>query len=294
MAPGRPGKLVLVNRVPTMELEFHQIDLRYENLRKRDPAKEQQLLASLDGCGQVCPVVVLAQKADTPFVLLDGYKRLRALKRLRKDTVLAILWDLGEPEALVLERMMRTSWSESPLEQGLLLHELKERFEMSIGELGRRFARTQSWVSRRLGLVRDLPVPVREQVSQGRIPPHTAMKVLLPMARANRAESLRFLEVLLKERFSTRESVALQVGWLKGEPEVRARILENPLLFLRVHGVNPAALRTDLKELSVTARRALSRVGEEAFLSVAPRLVCQAQVDCQALFARLEKEVTHA
>jgi len=276
-----------------MELEFQQIELRYENLRKQDPAKEHQLLASLDGYGQVCPVVVLAQKADTPFVLLDGYKRLRALKRLKKDTVLATVWALDEPEALLLERMMRTSWSESPLEQGLLLHELQMRFEMSIAELGRRFARTPSWVSRRLGLVRDLPAPVREQVSQGRIPPHTAMKVLLPMARANRTESLRFLEVLLKEWFSTRESVALQAGWLKGAPEVRARILENPRLFLRIQGENPAALRTDLKALSGTARRALSRADDEAVLSLAPRLVGQAQADCRALFDRLEKEVSH-
>ena len=276
-----------------MELEFQQIDLRYENLRKQDPAKEHQLLASLDGYGQICPVVVLTQKANTSFVLLDGYKRLRALKRLRKDTVRATTWELDEPEALLLERMMRTSWSESALEQGLLLHELQVRFEMSISELGRRFARTPSWVSRRLGMVRDLPVSVREQVNQGRIPPHTAMKVLLPMARANRAESLRFLEVLLKEWFSTRESVALQAGWLKGAPEVRERILENPRLFLRVHGENPAALRTDLKALSGTARRALSRADDEAVLSLAPRLVGQAQADCRALFDRLEKEVSH-
>ena len=277
-----------------MDLEHHQIDLRYENLRKRDPAKERQLLASLDESGQACPVVVLAQKGDVPFVLLDGYKRLRALKRLRKDTVRATIWELDEAEALLLERMMRTSWSDSPLEQGWLLRELKDRFGMSMAELGRRFARTPSWVSRRLGLVQDLPHPVREQVCQGRIPPHTAMKVLLPMARANRTDSLRFLEVLLRETFSTRESVALQAGWLKGDPQVRERILANPRLFLRVRGGNPAALRADLKALSATARRALGRVGEEALLDLAPRAFRRAQADCQALFARLEKEVTHA
>lgn len=277
-----------------MELEFQQIERRYENLRKRDVAKERQLLTSLDESGQVCPVVVLAQQGDVPFVLLDGYKRIRVLERLRKDTVEAIVWDLGESEALLLERMMRTSWSESPLEQGLLLKELKERFRMSLAELARRFARTPSWVSRRLGMVGDLPAAVREQVSQGRIPPHTAMKVLLPLARANRADSLRFLEALLREPLSTREASALHVGWLKGDPEVRERILENPRLFLRVHGGDPAALRRDLKELSTTARRALGRVGEEAVVDQAARAFRQAQADCQALFVRLEKEATHA
>jgi len=277
-----------------MELEFQQIDPRYEILRKRDPAKERQLLASLDESGQVCPVVVLPQKGDVPFVLLDGYKRMRALKRLRKDTIDATVWDLGEPEALLLERMMRTSWSESPLEQGLLLKELKDRFQMSLRELARRFARTPSWVSRRLGMVVDLPAIVREQVSQGRIPPHTAMKVLLPLARANRADALRFLEVLLREPLSTREALALEAGWRKGDPEVRERILANPRLFLRVHGGDPAALRRDLKELSTTARRALGRIGEEAVIDHTARAFRQAQSDCQALFVRLEKEATHA
>ena len=30
-----------------MELEIHQLDLRYQDLRRRDPKRERQLLASL-------------------------------------------------------------------------------------------------------------------------------------------------------------------------------------------------------------------------------------------------------
>ena len=120
-----------------MDLEFQQIDLRYEGLRKRDPQKEHLLLASLEARGQICPVVVLAQKAATPYVLLDGHKRLRALKRLRQDTVRATIWDLDEAEALLLERLMRTGRAESPLEQGWLLGELKDRFGMPLEVLAR-------------------------------------------------------------------------------------------------------------------------------------------------------------
>jgi len=77
-----------------MELELHQIDLRYEHLRRHNPPVERQLVASLADEGQKVPVVVLALGKDR-YVLLDGYKRLRALKRLKKDTVRAILWDLA-------------------------------------------------------------------------------------------------------------------------------------------------------------------------------------------------------
>src|ERR1035441_4821823 len=101
-------------RGPAMDLEFQQIDLRYEGLRKRHPQKEHLLLASLEARGQICPVVVLAQKATASYVLLDGHKRLRALKRLRQDTVRATIWDLDEAEALLLERLMRTGGAESP------------------------------------------------------------------------------------------------------------------------------------------------------------------------------------
>jgi hypothetical protein len=38
-----------------MDLEFHQLDCRYEALRKRDPRKERQLLASLAEHGQLLP-----------------------------------------------------------------------------------------------------------------------------------------------------------------------------------------------------------------------------------------------
>ena len=277
-----------------MDLEFHQIDLRYESLRKRDPHKERLLLASIDARGQICPVVVLAQKTATPYVLLDGHKRLRALKRLHQDTVRATIWDLDEAEALLLERLMRTGRGESPLEQGWLLSELKDRFGMPLEALARRFDRTPSWVSRRLGLVLDLPDQVQDEVRKGRIAPHTAMKVLLPLARANRSQALQFLAVLLRATFSTREAALLQAGWLQGDDQVRDRILADPRLFLRAQETDPAGLKADLRILSGVARRALARAGSSALQALPPRTFRQAESDCLALFSHLQKEPSHA
>jgi ParB/RepB/Spo0J family partition protein len=273
-----------------MDLEFHQIEPRYESLRMQDPHKESLLVASLQEVGQTCPAVVLPQTTGGVYVLLDGYKRLRALKRLKEDTIRTTLWELGEAEALVLERLMRTAQRESPLEQGWLLRELKDRFELTVGDLARRFARTPSWVSRRLGLVMDLPRAIQVQVQEGRIAPHTAMKVLLPLARANKEEALRFLEVLLKAEFSTREAVALQAGWSKGDRPVQERILLDPSLFLRAQGTDPSALRADLRTLSAVARRALGRAVGDAIHAIPPRTIRQAQSDCEALFTHLGKE----
>lgn len=58
-----------------MELEFHQIDLRFEPLRRRDPLRERSIAASMAAIGQQTPVVVVAQASGNP-ILVDGFKRL--------------------------------------------------------------------------------------------------------------------------------------------------------------------------------------------------------------------------
>ena len=291
-----------------MELEFQQIDLRNEHLRKRNPALERQLLASLDGAGQRVPVIVVADQDR--FVLLDGFKRVRALRRLKRHTVLATRWDLDEAEGLLLERLMRASQPEGPLEQGWLLRDLRDRFRMSMDELARRFDRTPSWVSWRLALVQDLPEPVQDKVRAGRIAPYTAMKILVPLARANKRDCLRCLEALLEAQFTTRQAKALQAGWITGNPEVRERILGDPELFMRsqqaVRSVedlkDPYALwLEDLGALAALARRAGRHLGKGAMRGIsepqgqeADSAVRQARRDCHALFDPSERALTHA
>ena len=58
-----------------MELEWHQLDLRYEGLRRRHPAHERHLLASVAELGQQTPIIVI--NPASPFVVIDGYKRVR-------------------------------------------------------------------------------------------------------------------------------------------------------------------------------------------------------------------------
>ena len=67
-------------------LELHQLDLRYEKLRTHKPEAERKLVGSLAVIGQQVPVVVVRGDAAERFVLVDGYKRVRALRR-RPDHV---------------------------------------------------------------------------------------------------------------------------------------------------------------------------------------------------------------
>ena len=66
-----------------MNVELHQLDLRYEKLRTHKPAAERKLVGSLAEIGQQVPVVVVRGEEPERFVLVDGYKRVRALRHHR-------------------------------------------------------------------------------------------------------------------------------------------------------------------------------------------------------------------
>lgn len=218
---------------PRLDLEPHQLDLRYERLRLRREEAEQRLLGSLAACGQQVPIVVVAV-AEEPgrFRVIDGFQRLRALVRLGHDTVWATSWELTELDALLLSRGLRTA-SETAIEQGWLVAELSERFHLAGEELARRLARSASWVSRRLALVRVLPESVQQQVRCGHIPPHAAMRHLVPLARAKRGECAEIATAVAAHRLTSRELGEFVRLVRRASRLDRPRLLADPRLALR-------------------------------------------------------------
>jgi ParB family chromosome partitioning protein len=151
-----------------MQLEFHQLDRRWEHLRVRSPQRQRRLLASLADAGQQTPIVVVAAAGQPDrYLVIDGYKRIVALQQLGRDTVEAVIWPMSEAEALLLDRSLRFSQPETALEQGWLLAEMERRFGYGLDDLARRFDRSVSWVSRRLALVELLPEAIQQQVREG-------------------------------------------------------------------------------------------------------------------------------
>lgn len=290
-----------------MQIELHQLDLRYEKLRKTSAHTERQMTASLSDIGQQLPVVVVAAAESGRYVLVDGYKRVRALRRLRQDTVQATLWQLEEAQALVLERLMRTADSDGPIEQGWLLRELRERFGLGIDELGRRFDKTASWVSRRLGLIEDLPEAIQQHVRVGEIGAHAAMKYLVPLARANLQHCVKLAGALSTRKATSRQVGELYAGWVGGTRKTRELLVADPWLYLRAQEQVRRAdeidksptqqLRDDLGALGGLARRTRRKL--EAGLwrrLVEPqreelgRCMAQAKHEAEALFERFAKE----
>ena len=292
-----------------MELEFHQLDLRYERLRVCRPAVERRLLASLAEVGQQVPILVVSSADADRFVLVDGYKRVRALRRLHADTARATAWDLSEAEALLVDRLMRSGDGETAIEQGWLLDELVLRFELTLEELARRFGRSVSWVSRRLALVHELPEPVQDQVRRGDLLAHAAQKYLVPLARANGSACLRLVAGIAGKGLSSRQVGTLYAAWRDGTETTRERLLGEPLLFLRAReqlasSSEPDTLRALLDAfdtIGAVARRADRRLAEGAFRRLlaperveAARCLTEAHQAVERVCQRVRWEMTDA
>lgn len=249
-----------------MQLEFHQLDQCWEHLRVRHVAQQRQLIASLAEAGQQTPIVVVAaQKGDGRYLVIDGHKRIAALRQLGRDTVDATLWSMSAAEALLLERSLRLSRQESALEQGWLLSEMEQRFGYSLEELARRFDRSVSWVARRLALVELLPTAIQQQVREGKIAAQMAMKYLVPIARVSAEDCERMAAVWVKHHCDTRQAAQLYAAWREGSRVVRERILCEPELFLKTQRTSEAethsagvALERDL-EMAVALLQRVSR-----------------------------------
>jgi ParB family chromosome partitioning protein len=243
-----------------MQLEFHQLDRRWEHLRVRRPHRQRRLVASLAESGQQTPiVVVLSPDHRDRYLVIDGHKRIAALQQLGRDTVEAVVWPMGEAEALLLDRSLRFSEHETALEQGWLLAEMEQRFGYGLDELARRFDRSVSWVSRRLALVELLPEAIQQQVREGKISAHVAMKYLVPVARINLEDCERMAAAFAQHHCNTRQAGQLYAAWRGGSPVIRQRLLDEPALFFKAQRqAEPkatAAPAAELKKVCSVSRR---------------------------------------
>jgi ParB family transcriptional regulator, chromosome partitioning protein len=279
-----------------MQLEFHQLDRRWEHLRVRHPARQRRLLASLAESGQQTPIVVVAAEGQGDrYVVIDGYKRIAALAQLGRDTVEAVVWPMSEAAAVLLDRSLRLSEHESALEVGWLLAELEQRFGYGLDELARRFDRSVSWVSRRLALAELLPEAIQQQVREGKVLAQVAMKFLVPVARQSLEDCQRMATIFAEHHSETREAGQLYATWRQGSPAIRKRILEDPELFFKTQrqmqekapAGTAAELLRDLEMMAAIVNRAQRRLAGAAATEL-DHQQCQA---ARHQIARIEKQL---
>ena len=226
-----------------LELDLHQLDLRFAASRLVDPQAVARIAQSIERCGQIVPCIVApapggAGAGAAPLVLIDGYRRVAALRRLGRDTASVEQWTCGLTEAVlgVLARAQDRSFA--IIEEALLLRELMQGHGLSQQDLARRCGRDVSWVSRRLQLLSGLPDAALAAVRTGKLSAWAANRVVVPLARANAAHADSLLAALAASPLSTRELQCWFAHYQQAAQTVRERMVGDPRLFLNALRAN--------------------------------------------------------
>lgn len=215
-----------------LRLELHQLLTQFASLRVEEPGRLRKLIRSIERQGQLMPVVVVpADDEEARWVLIDGYRRLQALRHLGKDLIWVDVWDRSIDEALLLciARGPERCWQ--AIEEAALVFELSRRH--SLREIATSIERDVSWVSRRLSLFQALPGDLLVAVRQGKISLWAASRILAPLARANTAHARILLAQLEKHPLSTRELKRLYTHYRQANQVQRERLVQAPRLFFQ-------------------------------------------------------------
>jgi len=276
-----------------VDVDLHQLELRHRDLRIHDGKQRRRMVGSVAEIGQQVPVIVV--RDGERYVLIDGYLRVEALRRLRRDVVMATAWSLSEVEALVHHRHLAAARS-TAIEDAWLLGRLRE-CGLTLDEQARRLCRSKSWVSRRLGLLDALAATAQERVRAGTVPPQAAMKYLVPLARANQRHCEQLVAGLGDTHVSVRELGALYLAWRRADRAGKERIVAEPRLLLRALSSTKTddadqrrSLHKDLTTLAAIAWRASRQLRDGGrFTAELTKAWCTTRKAFAALGAAIEE-----
>jgi ParB-like chromosome segregation protein Spo0J len=222
-----------------LDVDLHLLELRFAGARLIEPQAVETLARSIERDGQIVPLIVVGAAPDSSakdgerLVLIDGYRRVAALRRLGHDRAFVERWPCDLTEALLGVLARTQSRSFAAIEEALLLRELTQGLGVSQREAARRCARDGSWVNRRLQLLASLPEAALAAVREGRLSSWAAARVIAPLARANGAHADRLLRAQGQARLSTREMREWFAHYQKSRRGVRERMVAHPRLFLQ-------------------------------------------------------------
>lgn len=196
-----------------IDVKTEQIRQRYQPLRLVHPGAERKMLLSMRRYGQLTPVVV-GRDADGGYEMVDGFKRLRASRTLKRPELKAAVLEAGSRglKAAIVE-LNRTGGSLRPLEEALIVQSLYREDMMQQSEIGLLLGRHKSWVCRRISLVEALTEEVIEHLRLGLI----GLTIGRELGRLPRGNQSAALGTVLQYKMTSRETLDL-VTLLKERP----------------------------------------------------------------------------
>ena len=198
-------------------VERSTLDLRYQDFRMRDAAREARLLSSIAQRGIEQPL----QGVDTPptRILLNGFKRYRCARRLKMESVPYV--SLANDEGLAIATLMQPSKDQglSILEQAKFISQLLDVQQMSIADVAELLGRSKAWVCVRKSLLEEMHDEIQQILLCGKFPVYSYMHTLRPFMRINgigQDKIIRFIKAVAGQSLSVREIQLLADGYFHG------------------------------------------------------------------------------
>lgn len=215
----------MAHETAVVGLDVDQIGNRLARFRLHQPEAEKAMRASVRRYGQISPVVVFVHAGH--YELIDGYKRLAALRELGLESRVSARVletdDKGAKAAML--SLNRTTSRACELEEAWIVFALVREDKLAQVEVAELLGRTASWVCRRLGLIEKLGDEAKEDLRLGLLSATAARHV----ARLPRGNQRAVLDLVRREALSVRELGAV-VDLLQATPgqEQQRFILEAP------------------------------------------------------------------
>lgn len=235
-----------------------EIDLRLEELRLASPTACARLQASLRKDGLREPLLVSDLVESGRLVLVDGFKRLSALKALNLDSVSVCVVHLPGDQA---EAAILTSNAAKPglsdVEEAWVVRSLHRVHGLKQVEIANLVHRHKSWVCRRLWLLERLDAKLLADVRLGLVST-TAARELSRLPRGNQVETAR----VCREHGLASRQIRRLVDLLAGcDVDARRAVLSDPLQHLAAAGTGDSAeLDARLTVLGNRLRKVLLRL----------------------------------
>lgn len=208
-----------------LEMPLSEIGERYLRLRLIRPKAEASMVDSIKKYGQLVPVVVSRPEGER-YELIDGFKRLRACRKLGFKNLKARILD-GNHRASKAA-IIHLNWkarSIVDLEEAMIVHSLYREDNLTQVEIATLLGRDKSWVSRRISLIERLSDEVQSDIRLGLI----GISAGRELARLPRGNQKAALSCITKHSLTYRETAKLVSMLLKHPRWDHEKILRLPL-----------------------------------------------------------------
>ncbi len=220
---GRNGKNAVAENIGNPE--FQEIPVKgvvsspYQAREQFDGAGIDDLVASIRSGGLLQPIVV--REVDGHYELIAGERRLRAMKKLKKNRIAARVLevdDLSSAALSLVENLQRTDLN--PVEESHGYETLMNEFGLTQEKAAKQVGKSRAYVANALRLL-QLDIKIQKMLASGELSVGHA-KVLLGLS--GEGDRLQLAKRILDEGLSVRDAET-QVRILKGEdPPGSARV----------------------------------------------------------------------